>query len=279
MSMEHKYTWNLTTLLQSPLLAPLYPVLHKLNVSDFPSLQDLNKYLAGVQTPLRVQSGRVLHFVPQEKSGLGFEEQYEPRCFLNGEVQTRSENWHDVFNALVWLTYPRAKAAINARHYQVLSQEHVANESQRGLVRDMATLLDESGVIVVCSNANLAALLKSFQWKTLFWQHREQVRAEMDFYIFGHGLYEKALQPYVGMTGQGLVVEVATEFFSWTLPQRLSYLDEKLADYLLQPEHGLSPRALHPVPLLGMPGWSKDNEKAEYYDNTAYFRPGRRRSK
>jgi hypothetical protein len=31
------------------------------------------------------------------------------------------------------------------------------------------------------------------------------------------------------------------------------------------------------VPLLGVPGWSADNESESYYDNTAYFRPGRQR--
>jgi hypothetical protein len=28
--------------------------------------------------------------------------------------------------------------------------------------------------------------------------------------------------------------------------------------------------------LLGVPGWAADNNCAAYYDNTAYFRPGRR---
>lgn len=277
--MKLKHTWNQASLLNSPLLTPLHPVLEKLTMTKFPSIQDFNNLLACGPSPLTVQLGDVLHFVPQESGKMGFEEQYEPRCYLTGEVQTRTENWHDLFNALVWLTYPNAKAAINARHYLALSHGLGAKDSQRGRVRDMATLLDESGVIVVCANADLAALLKSFQWKKLFWQHREKVRTEMGFYIFGHGLYEKALQPYIGMTGQGLVLEVVQEFFSWALPERISYVDERVADYLDHPEQGLSPRELHPVPLLGIPDWCRENEQAEYYDNTAYFRSGRRESR
>jgi len=116
----------------------------------------------------------------------------------------------------------------------------------------------------------------------LFWQRREQVSAQssqqrMGFYIFGHGLYEKAMQPYAGMTGQGLLIGVPQEFFSWPLVQQLANLDSQLADYLGKPEHCCSTRDLSPVPLLGVPGWSSQNEDAEYYDNTAYFRPGRRR--
>jgi len=52
---------------------------------------------------------------------LPFEAQYEPRCYLKGEVPTRAHNWHDLFNALVWLTFPATKAVINARHYHALT--------------------------------------------------------------------------------------------------------------------------------------------------------------
>jgi len=220
--------------------------------------------------------GAPIRFVPPAVSSSEFPAQYEVRVFETGEVQTRPHNWHDLFNALVWLTFPKAKAVINTRHYQALTQAPDLSKSQRGSVRDMATLLDESGVIVVCANAGLTELLLSFQWKGLFWQQREQVRAAMGFFIFGHGLYEKALQPYVGITGQGLVLAVPAEFFNWSIAVQLNYLDERVAEYLDNPEHCLSPRELHPVPLLGIPGWSTDNEQAAYYDNTSYFRAGRR---
>ena len=98
----------------------------------------------------------------------------------------------------------------------------------------------------------------------------------MSFYLFGHGLYEKALQPYVGMAGQGLLIKVEQVFFTWPLVQQLAHLDSLLADYLAAPEHCRSTRDLSPLPLLGVPGWTADNDCAAYYDNTAYFRPGRR---
>lgn len=267
--------WNLAALLNSPLFAPLHPVLSHLEPDKFPTLRDFNELLA-CHPAISVQPGHPLRFVPQESGRLGFESQYEPRCYLTGEVQTRTDNWHDLFNALVWLVFPKAKAAINSRHYQALTTKTDAMESQRGRVRDMATLLDESGVIVVCANASLSELLLSFQWKELFWQRREQVGSAMGFYIFGHGLYEKAMQPYVGMTGQGLLLYVEQEFFTWPLSARLAYLDQRLAAYLQDAAHCLSPRELHPVPLLGVPGWAAENDRAAYYDNTFYFRSGRR---
>lgn len=276
MPMTKTPAWNPVILLQSRLFAPLHPLLVSLAGDHFPSVQDCNRLLAARQPPVTVQCGLPLQFVAHEPGKLAFEKQYEPRCYLRGEVQMREGGWHDLLNALVWLTFPQAKAAINARHYQALTGTTAHSSTQRGAVRDMATLFDESGVVVVCSDAQLADLLRDFQWKALFWQRRDEVNTGMDFYLFGHGLYEKARQPYIGMTGQGLLLMVEQEFFAWPWARRLVYLDDSIAHYLNAPEHCRSTRELAPVPLLGVPGWAADNAKESYYDNTAYFRRGRR---
>lgn len=270
--------WNREALLQSTLFAPLHSIIAHLEAEGFPTPEKLNALLLSHQPAIAVQSGCELRFVEQGTGRLAFEAQYEPRCYLSGEVQTRADNWHDLLNALVWLTFPKAKAAINTRHYQALTELAALPEtsSERGAVRDTNTLLDESGVIVAYADDELAGLLRSFQWRELFWHRREQVQASMGFYLFGHGLYEKALQPYIGMTAQGLLLAVEQEFFAWPQAQQRSYLDSRLADYLASPQHCRSTRELSPVPLLGVPGWSADNDCATYYDNTAYFRPGRR---
>ena len=272
--------WNKQALLQSPLYAPLHPMLSDIESDAFPTLEDCNALLAVQHPPILTQSGLPVRFVPQEFGKLPFERQYEPRCYLNGEVPTRADNWHDLLNALVWLAFPKAKAAINARHYAALMKLDAevvdASNSQRGAVRDVNTLLDESGVIVVYADDELAGLLRDFRWKELFWQRREQVKTGMGFYLFGHGLYEKALQPYAGMTGQGLLLAVEHEFFGWTMAQRLAHLDSLLANHLAAPGQCRSTRDLSPVPLLGVPGWAEENNNPVYYDNTAYFRSGRR---
>jgi hypothetical protein len=231
-----------------------------------------------------LQSGKQLVFVEQQLGKLGFESQYEPRCYLSGEVQTRANNDHDFFNALVWLTFPRSKAAINALHYCALTESKSSADciidgpvlnSQRGRTRDMGTLFDESGVIIACANSELAKLLYDFKWKELFWSRRKEVERQMGFYLFGHGLYEKAIQPYTGMTGQGLVLLVSDDFFTKTSPQRMQYMDERVAEYLAEPKHCRDTRELTPVPLLGIPGWTAENECPKYYDNQEYFRPCR----
>ena len=278
--MKQTPIWDRETLLQSPLFFPLHPLLTTFDETNLPTMQNCNVLLELIQPPIKVQSGALLRFVSQEGGKLPFERQYEPRCYLSGEVPTRASNWHDLLNALVWLTFPKSKSALNARHYHALTKEGTTNKvaagSERGAIRDVNTLLDESGVIVVYTDEVLADLLRNFQWKELFWQQRERTMAGMDFYIFGHGLYEKALQPYIGMTGQGLLLEVEPEFFSWPLAKRLKHIDSLQADCLAVPEHYRNTRDLSPVPLLGMPGWAIENEHTSYYDNTSYFRSGRR---
>jgi hypothetical protein len=274
--MKQALEWDREALLQSPLFAPLHPILACLDTTGFPTLQGCNTLLAARQSPITVQSGMPLRFVAQQRGKLPFESQYEPRCYLKGEVQMRENNWHDLLNALVWLTFPKTKAILNARHYHALVVERTSGKTGRGAMRDANTLLDESGVIVVYAEAELAELLRDFQWQELFWQRREQVRAGMGFYLFGHGLYEKVQRPYVGITGQGLLLAVEPVFFSWPMMKQLTHLDNQLAVYLAKPEHCLSTRDLSPVPLLGVPGWTADNDNAAYYNNTDYFRPGRR---
>lgn len=265
--------WNPAAMLGSPMFETIAPWLARLPQLSFPGLPELNALLD--ESPVTVENGATLRFVPQGQGRLPFELQYEPRCYLGGELQTREHNWHDLFNALVWLAFPQAKAVINARHYRLqLADTPRQGASQRGSGRDMLTLLDESGVIVASADPELSGLLCDFQWKELFWRQRDRLQAGMGFYIFGHGLYEKAMDPYVGMTGQGLILPVEPAFFQWSLAERLAYLDGLVSRHLTQ-GGGQDTRELTPVPLLGMPGWSAQSAQESFYDDSSYFRPQR----
>ncbi|MFH2134290.1 MAG: DUF3025 domain-containing protein [Pseudomonadota bacterium] len=264
-------------MLESFAFRPLQALIASLPTEHFPTLADYNALLPGGANAICVRNGMPLRFVPQDYGSLPFEARYEPRCYLQGEVQTREENWHDLFNALVWFAFPAAKRAINARHYAALTSGlNEEGRSERGAVRDMNTLFDESGVVVPYADDSMADLLRGFSWNQLFWQRRSEIGRSMDFYLFGHGLYEKLLNPYIGLTGQGLLLKVERDFFDLPLPQRLRKLDDLIARYLDDPGHCLTTHELTPVPLLGIPGWAAENEHEIYYENTRYFRPGRR---
>ena len=269
--------WDPDFLERSPMFAPLARDAGWLRTADWPTLANLQRALAQRHPPLRAESGAQIRFVPQERRPAGFEARYEPRIYLKGEVQVRERSWHDLMNALVWLTFPRAKAALNARHYEALRAQEGAGSPNRGPVQDTMTLFDEGGVIVTARDRALLQLLANFEWKRLFWENRNRVSTDMRFYLFGHAIYEKALHPFTGITARGLLFEVDGGFFAAPLETQLDRVDALAANRIAEPSSLRSPRELAPVPILGVPGWCAENERESYYDNRDYFRSGRKR--
>ncbi len=264
--------WKSDFLQTSLLFEPLRKAgLYLEKLENWPGLDEINGALIDNLQSMKTASGHPVRFFSQDNILVGeFAKRYEPRIYLTGEIQTREQNWHDLFNALVWLTFPRAKAMLNQLHYHALLKELQAGETRRGPLRDAATLFDESGVVVVCSYKQLHQLLKNFKWKTLFWEQRALLGIHMKFFVFGHGLYEKGLNPYIGMTGKGIVFSVQNDFFSQSPQQQLVNIDEMLAEFISQRLTACTD--LTPVPILGYPGWSLDNSDSRYYDNRSYFR-------
>lgn len=271
--------WDAHFFDRSPAFEPFLPLSGFIPAfKNWPTFQQLNHLKAMMHADITTCSGMPVQFVSQisegknsEYSGNAAIRQYENRIYLTGEVPTRQENWHDFFNALVWLTFPRAKAALNQIHFQSL-HDNVRNETEkRGPLRDAATLFDESGVIVLSSRSEWITLLQQHAWKTVFWRHRASIPASMRFILFGHALYEKMRDPYVGLTGKGIFFEVKETFLQQPLTDQLRMIDHWLADFLL---HTLSSTTdLSPIPVLGYPGWSDANADSGYYDNQRYFRP------
>jgi hypothetical protein len=236
----------------------------------WPELSDLNDINIQQKQQIVTRSGKKVYFVPAVSGKQYFEQKYESKIYLTGQVQTRTENWHDFFNALVWQIFPRAKSALNQLHYQTQLIESINKTKHRSILRDAVTHIDESGVIVVSSKKTLIQLLRNFEWKHLFWREREAVLSSMRFFVFGHGLYEKALNPYIGMTGKGIVFIVDEAFFKQALLDQLQSIDLLLEPFLL--ESLSSSSDLTPIPLLGYPGWAESNNKEAYYENKKYFR-------
>lgn len=268
--------WDPGFLERSPMFEPLRLFGRTVLETRWPSLDDLRRPLAAREPPITTRSGAPLNFVPQGRKANAFEEKYEARIYLRGEVQVRRDNWHDLLNALVWLTFPQSKSALNERHYHALLEQRAAGSQNRGPVQDAMTLFDEGGVIVAARDPGLLRLIEHFWWKDLFWRNRARVMADMRFCLFGHALYEKALRPFVGITGRGVLLEVDTEFFASPLSVQVERLDAMLAAQLLDADRLRSTRELAPVPILGVPGWCADNVSESYYDNRDYFRSARR---
>jgi hypothetical protein len=77
---------------------------------------------------------------------------YDARI-VQGVVPTRHGSWHDFLNALVWATFPRAKAALHARQHAAVAAwappgaRTLPNARTREM--DALALIDEGGVVFV----------------------------------------------------------------------------------------------------------------------------------
>ena len=212
------------------------------------SLDALNRLATEQQ--IRTESGKPLHFVaPATKDAY-----YEIKVHETGRVETRPDNLHDFFNALIWLAFPRSKARINAMHAAEIPREG----GRRGRLRDLLTVFDEGGAIVECEDRGLISLLEQMRWKELFWEHRERVRKGMRISIFGHAALEKAAEPWPGIACKALIVRPGAD------------LDAEVLRWLGALPPGASPRDLTPLPVFGYPGWVAQD--ARFYDDPRYFR-------
>jgi len=177
-----------------------------------------------------------------------------------------------LFNALVWMTFPATKAAINGRHYESLKTQSGARRSPVG---DALTMFDEDGTVVLSADMELLELLRRFRWKELFWKRRDAVRAGMGFLLFGHAMYEKALDPFVGMTAKSILLHVPRATLSLENNALNEAVDRRVAAYVRNSNKLRRGRSLAPLPILGIPGWWPHNQTGSFYDDTSYFRSGR----
>ncbi len=218
--------------LDAPIFTALRPLLGRLPPDRFPRYDELS----ALATPTVVSGGGApIRFVPPSVASGEFSAHYEVRIFETGEVQTRPESWHDLFNALVWLAFPKTKAVLNGHHYDEIRARR--GERLRGTARDVLTLFDEGGIVVAAAAPELPALLREFRWT--------------------------------------LIVDAAPGLLDAPLERQLSELDARAADYFSGTQALASTRSLSPLPILGIPGWEPANAFEEYYDDASQFRPRR----
>jgi hypothetical protein len=255
--------------LAGPMFAPLHPALARLPQDRWPTLEALSA-LAG---DARTASGRSIRFVPNDPAGPG--PGYEPQIFMTGDVPTRRDNWHDLFNALCWIAWPRTKARINAQHVALIEEKGAVELRRRGPERDALTLFDEGGVLVASSDPALPQMIRDFRWKALFWERRQQVAERLAFFVVGHGCYEQALAPYVGMVAKTVFVTVEPAFARLPVAAQVAHADALAATFFESRAHFASPRALAPMPVLGVPGWHFAAQDEAFYDDASHFHASR----
>jgi hypothetical protein len=255
---------SLADLARRPLFEPLRPLLEALPGPGPCALAELNALLCA---HAGTDSAAAIRFVAPDKSPMAYEE----RIVTRAEVVTRPHDWHDFFNALVWLRFPQTKRCLAELHARGMRSP--ARDGRRGPLRDAATQFDESGVVVAASDRCLLDLLAARQWKALFWTRRQQVLRRMRFAVFGHGLYDALRAPFYRICGRAAVVAVPQACIDAPAEALCFHVDPILAQRFAEGTWYPRPKTLLALPLLGIPGVCAENEDPAYYDDSVQFRP------
>jgi len=229
---------------------------------------------ASAAQPLCNHQGLPIRFVPQSELPDGMP--YEAFISATGKVPTRN-NLHDFFNGLIWLTFPKVKARLNAlQASEIIKAESTAQAGAagtriRGKVRDAATIFDENAAIFLTRDQELVDALCAHRWLDVFMARPAVFERDCDVHLFGHALMEKLVAPYKAITAHAWVVVVDDAYFMMPNQYRRAWIDHLLAEQLAC---GLATSDFTPLPILGVPGWAQQQDAA-FYADVSVFRPKR----
>lgn len=239
------------------------PFLQRLAGPEFPGCTLLNAMLPG---GLNSAGGHLIRFVASDELEDGA---YEQRIYTTGRVSTRPRHWHDLFNALAWMRFPRIKTAMNSLHYHAGPANDIG---ARGPLRDALTLFDECGVIVLSERQELLDALARRRWRDAFLA--DGFEASTLLTVIGHAMLEKYLSPYKAMTANALLLQVEPGFLALPRQTVLERLDRALAEQMLAGRILQNTACLSPLPLAGVPGWWPLDAQGEddFYADRDVFR-------
>lgn len=261
MAKPNKFSWIEGFTDQSPVFAQLKQAHDFAQYPRWPSLSELQQGLDLVYPDLCSEFGTPIKFVPQARKPQTFEDEYEVRIFQRGEIQTRHENWHDFFNALIWMNYARIKQRVNALHYRAMLKRVQVNQLNRNRMENKLTHFDECGAIIISSQVKYLDWIRNRQWKKLFYENRNVWQNGLYCFLFGHALFEKLLNPYIGLCAHALLFACEREAID----------KQNVEDMVLSQLESVLRHPLQPFPLLGVPGWYKQQDE-EFYAQQDYFR-------
>ncbi|MEQ3641179.1 MAG: DUF3025 domain-containing protein [Alteromonas sp.] len=250
-----------------------------IDLSEFPSTEQLNALTQNFHS-----NWQGPHFVAQSEFGEDESRYYETIIGEDNRVPTRESNWHDLFNALIWIQFPNTKALLNTLHVNDINKFGISPRTAR---RNRITHFDECGVVLAVetpkdnNTADLEAFLTSLathNWHEVFIKQRNTWAGDVTPFIFGHANLEMMLNPFIGLTGKWLAVAVPEGFSQLSQWQQRNELDNAMVKRIAQLDDFQQAPILKPIPLLGVPGWHHPQPDS-FYDNEEYFRPARKEVK
>ena len=242
-----------------------HPVFH--DVADYlpwavsehwPDVEALNQSGASL---LHAYTGKPLVFAKQSAELLNDGMHYEQRIFQRGLIATRENNWHDLFNAMMWLKYPKIKSALNARQWGDIECHGLKTRTP---AQCAMTLFDEAGAIVTMPKEMLACW-KQHDWHGLFIEHANAWRlGRARVAVFGHALLDHALVTETLLVAKCIVLEDINDLTTYF---------ERIARDIHMENNLRSNSELRTLPLCGIPGWHSATDSAEFIKSAACFSP------
>ncbi len=224
---------------------------------EWPNVETLNNALAGQTHPI---SGTLLTFVEQTPMLLQDGLHYEQRIFEQGWIATRTQNWHDLFNAAVWSHFTELKISLNVAQMREIAYGGGKSRTRR---QSALTQFDEAGVVVILHDSDLLPLWNTHDWHGLFFREAQAWReGQIRVQVFGHALLEHALCPDMLLVGKAIAIVGDIKQPSQVLAEAIT-CGHALAD----------PQDLRPLPLSGIPGWNLQTETALFYKKAPCFQP------
>lgn len=251
-----------------PALAPFARWIAACPAAALPDHDLLNGWAR--ESGLALDDGRPLAFVAPPKTGLSALA-YEQHIARHAEIVTRSGSRHDVWNALAWLAFPRTKATLNAIH---VAAGRAGTANARDRRRDAATLLDESGIVVACTDPALVALWRAHRWREAFWDRRAANEGRLRVAAIGHGLLAKLAAPYRSITAKAMLVGPDVVAVDAATDGGFAALDWAAAVTLSRDGMAFAPASLLPLPVAALPGWDTEALGERLFDDASVFRGG-----
>ncbi|HEY0463632.1 MAG TPA: DUF3025 domain-containing protein [Polyangiaceae bacterium] len=234
-----------------------------LALDHFPGPNELRELAQG----LKVAIPPWFDFQVQDQAQLAAAGGFDRSLSNTSLVPTRVGSFHDLLGALIWLHFPALKTSIHRLQL-------AAGAAARGPSENAATHLDESGVLVLSTEPSIFQALSALEWPEVFWERRVELGQTTRFLVLGHGLLDSLRDPHPRLMGKALFARIEVGQLGLADADFRVFLDGALAGPL--PGFLSDPARLEPLPVLGIPGWSKHQSRA-YYEDERYFRRARLR--
>lgn len=205
--------WDLDRLTPQPALEPFEPLLAELaRFREFPDMEALGRWVEATREAHapELEPLRFVELQPRSRRArrgvVELSALYDARITCLREVPCLSQSYHDLFNALMFKAFPRAKRALHARQYNALTGWIEAGAEQlpgrRTREQDALTLFDEGGSVVLCPSYLQDEFARGVRLPLA------EAGAASRIVLFGHALFEHLTEGRVGLRSSARVLFV-----------------------------------------------------------------------